>query len=177
MNSCIIISRDTVSQYFRPGKVNVFADILNEEISWAIISLISESMFKPPLKNPRVEIEAGHSDPPHRMVGVVSARQKDVPPDTTMSQAAHSKSSDPHPPTHSATTSATWDRMRQLGASFISPLDLLAQPVPSSSNPYNSIYLPQLNIPSSTMVSPPQRPALSSTTWLWSICLMQSFSD
>jgi len=58
-------------------------------------------------------------------------------------------------PTRSTTT-ATWDRLRQLGVSFISPSDLAPAPPPpaATSAPFNSVYLPQANIPSNTIFSP-----------------------
>jgi len=81
--------------------------------------------------------------------------RQDIPtPPPTLRQAAYypSHPADHPVPAQSATT-ATWDRLRQLGVSFISPSDLV-QPAQSSSNPYNSFYPPQANIPSTTMVSP-----------------------
>ena len=52
-----------------------------------------------------------------------------------------------------STNTATWERLRQLGVSFISPSDL-APAQPTNSAPYNSVYLPQANIPSNTIFSP-----------------------
>jgi len=51
-----------------------------------------------------------------------------------------------------SSNTATLDRLRQLGVSFISPSDLA--PAPPASNPYNSIFLPKANLPSTTLMSP-----------------------
>merc|ERR1719318_1128892 len=115
----------------------------------------------------------------HQQNHVTADRQEDMPPETitrhhnippilgqdtpsssaapTHRQAVHPPSQPadyivPAQPTQSATT-ATWDRLKQLGVSFISPSDLV-QPAPSSFFPYTSIYLPQASIPSTTMISP-----------------------
>ena len=109
------------------------------------------------------DVAGGQEDMPpvattrqHNILPVL--RQDTTPPlPSTPSHSAHhpSQQSDhlvPAPPTQSTTT-ATWDRLRQLGVSFISPSDLV-QPPPNSSNPYNSIYPLQANFPSTAMVSP-----------------------
>jgi len=46
----------------------------------------------------------------------------------------------------------TLERLRQLGVSFISPSDLA--PATPAANPYNSIFLPRANLPSTTLTSP-----------------------
>jgi len=85
------------------------------------------------------------------MQPITTTRQHNIPP-ISPPQPPPTQPSDHLAPAQSTTT-ATWDRLRQLGVSFISPSDLV-QPAPSSSNPYNSIYPLQANIPSTTMVSP-----------------------
>ena len=60
---------------------------------------------------------------------------------------------DSRAPQAQSTTTATLDRLRQLGVSFISPEDLSPSAAPSSL-PYNSVYLPQAIMPSATIFSP-----------------------
>ena len=87
-------------------------------------------------------------------------RQNQVSTSTCVRPAGPHVSGPPvHPVSAQSTTTATWDRLRQLGVSFISPSDLA--PPSSSANPYNSIFLPRADLPSSTMISPSPNTSLA----------------
>merc|ERR1719318_2097150 len=75
----------------------------------------------------------------------------------TVQPAAHP----PHPPSTrqegmivQPSSADTLDRLRQLGVSFISPSDLVPAPTPAPPNPYNSFFLPQATLPSTTIINP-----------------------
>jgi len=79
-------------------------------------------------------------------------RQEYVPTSPPQSRPTYPPSNRQEAMPDVSTNTATLDRLRQLGVSFISPSDLA--PAPPASNPYNSIFLPKANLPSTTLISP-----------------------
>jgi len=77
------------------------------------------------------------------------------PPSVSLRQEAHNPVSIQEDPLEfpARSTKDTLERLRQLGVSFISPADLKSSAAPSSL-PYNSVYLPQASMPSTTTFSP-----------------------
>ena len=118
--------------------------------------------YAPPINSPTHEYSPQSNTP--RQVGNPLRQEYAQPPPSDNRRHEYTPTSPPQPrPTYPpsyrqeampdvSNNTATLDRLRQLGVSFISPSDLA--PAPPISNPYNSIFLPKANLPSTTLISP-----------------------
>jgi len=109
--------------------------------------------YSPPTNPPRQEYSHPVQENTYRQdYASPTPRQEYAPSSPPQSRPTHPPRNRGEVLADVSSNTATLDRLRQLGVSFISQSDLA--PAPPASNPYNSIFLPKANLPSTTLISP-----------------------